>query len=123
MSIEPNVKEILITKVNLAINELKKSNFDGMKKLLQRIIAYSDLVSNKDWQAELKLAALIFGAVGGSTESDFEDMDDDEKKARIIDGYTDSLKSFGDALQENNISKMDRTIKSCAILFVNELLR
>lgn len=121
MPLEPKVKKVILSKTKKAIDELQKSNFDGMKRLFVTMVGLTELVCDEVWNKEIKLSALVFGGVGSTTESDFEERDK-EKQDRIIKTYTDILNSFHRAVEEEDVPKIDDALKRLAKVFMDEIV-
>jgi len=121
MPLEPKVKKVVLSKIKKAIDELQKSKFDGMKRLLTTMIGLTELVSDEVWEKEIKLSALVLAGVWSTTESEFEEMDK-EKQDRVINAYTDTMNSFYRALEEEDVQKIDDVIKRIAKVFMDEIV-
>jgi hypothetical protein len=118
MPIESKAKEVILLTTKKAVDDLQKSNFDGLKRLFSRMISLIDIIPDEVWKKEFKLSALVFGSILG-TEDEYEKMDK-EKKDRIINAYIDILNSFYKAVEEEDIQKTDDILKRCATVFIDE---
>jgi len=120
MPLDSKAKEAILKFTKEAIESLQESSFDGMRKLLVRLIAIADIFPDEEWSKELNLAALALGEIGAGTEEDFEEMDR-ERKDHIIDAYSEFLNSFYKAIEEEDISKVDDVLKEFVTFFLKEV--
>jgi len=120
MALEPRVKEVILSITKKAIDDLKKSDFDGLGKIFSRSIAFTDIITDKAWNREFKLIAIVFGTVRGTLEPNFEDFDK-EKRDKITEALIAILNDFYKALKEEDIQKIDEVLKNCAIVFIDEI--
>ena len=121
MPLEPNIKKVLLSITKKAIDDLGHSDFDGMGTLFSRLVSFADLVADKAWSREFKLIGLVFGTVRGTATPRFEDIDK-EKGDKIIGSLIPIFNDFYKALEEEDIQKIDETLKNCAIVFIDEVV-
>lgn len=121
MTLEPNVKKVILSKTKRAIDDLEKSKFDGMKKLFSIMISLTELVTDEVWEKEIKLSALVISGVGSTTEGQFEEMDK-KKQEDIVETYTEMLNSFYRAVEKEDVTETDYALKNLVNVFIDELL-
>lgn len=110
LSIHPKVKEIVTTRVKRAIGSLEKSDFDPMMGLATRLLFLPEAFPNPDWDTTFFLASFVIGGISSHAESEFKDLDPEEK-AKTLEDYSELLTAFNEAIQTDNAKLVDDILK------------
>ena len=120
MVLDDKAKEFLLRNIKLAVDNLQSEKFDGLRKLVTRMLSVSEIFPDDIWTKELKLASLAFAVIGASTESEFSKIKKEDKD-RIIKEYSEKLNELYVAIEEEKTEKVDSFLKDFSEIFFKEI--
>ena len=120
MVLDPKAKDFLLKNLKIAINGLQERNFAGLKKLVTRMNAISEIFPDEIWTKELSLACISMAVIGASTEAELTKMKK-EKIDELVKAYSEKLNELYSAIEEENIAKIDTFLKEFAEIFFREI--
>lgn len=120
MTLDHKAKEYVLKYLKMAIDDLQNQSFDGLRKLVPRLVTTSEVFPDEVWTKELSLMALVCTVIGASTEAEIP-RTRKEYKDGLVKKYSEKLGALYGAIEEENIGKIDSFLKEFAILFFSEI--
>jgi hypothetical protein len=117
---EKKAKEYLLKSIKTAIDGLQERDFDGLKKLINRLHSVAEIFPDEHWTKELNLVCITLVVVGASSEAEITKLKK-EKSDELIKSYSEKLNEFYAAVEEESIAKTDTFLKEFVYIFFRDI--